>query len=181
MGQSLEAPIRTTVETANLLAPGSIQPIDRARFSAALAVEPRNSSTRFLGDCSTMAGMAKIGNDATRLRLAAKACATKENIGRLSSGVEIECTLRQIEHPEGRFQRDDGVRYDVCVMEIICDPTLRPPSISRANFVGDRSETGSSVIRLGNVRQTSFRLRLISPGAAFGTLSATGKPGQALT
>jgi hypothetical protein len=31
------------------------------------------------------------------------------------------------------------------------------------------------VIRLGNVRQSSFRLRLISPGIAFGTVRAAAK------
>jgi hypothetical protein len=93
----------------------------------------------------------------------------------LSSGVEIECNLREIDHPEGRFRRTDGTRYDVCVMEMMVDPSLRPPSISRASFIGDSADAQSTVIRLGNVRMSSFRLYLISPGEAFGTLSADGK------
>ncbi|HEY3601819.1 MAG TPA: hypothetical protein VGK72_07665 [Chthoniobacterales bacterium] len=96
--------------------------------------------------------------------------------GLLSTGVEIECNLHQIEHPEGRFMREDGTRYDVCVMDLIADPSLRPPTISRSNFAGDRADSLPGVIRLGNVRQSSFRLRLISPGAAFGTLTASTKP-----
>jgi hypothetical protein len=131
-------------------------------------------------ECGTILRMPN-GGKADKLRLVPCRGAAKEDIGLLSSGVEIECSLRQIVHPEGRFQREDGTRYDVCVMEMISDPSLRPPSISRANFVGDRNDTSPDVIRLGNVRQTSFRLRLISPGAAFGTRSATGKPGSALT
>ncbi len=103
----------------------------------------------------------------------------RQNKGLLSSGVEINCTLREIEHPEGRFQRADGTRYDICVMEIMADPSLRPPAISRADFVGDRADALPSVIRLGNVRQSSFRLYLISPGHAFGTVAAAGKPAQA--
>ena len=99
----------------------------------------------------------------------------------LSSGAKIECNLREIEHPEGRFRRPNGTRYDICVMEIMLDPTLRPPSISRACFVGDGADTRSAVIRLGNVRMSSFRLYLISPREAFDTLSADGKATAALT
>ncbi len=93
----------------------------------------------------------------------------------LSTGVPIECDLREIEHPEGRFRREDGTRYDLCVMEMMADSTVRPPAVSRANFVGDRSDSQAGVIRLGNVRQSSFRLCLISPGEAFGTSAAAGK------
>jgi hypothetical protein len=104
---------------------------------------------------------------------------TEHNLaaGLLPTGVEIECNLRQIEHPEGRFMRQDGTRYDVCVMDLILDPSLRPPTISRSNFAGDRADSLPAVIRLGNVRQSSFRLRLISPGAAFGTLTSSSKRG----
>lgn|GEM_PF-6333705 len=98
-----------------------------------------------------------------------------ETAGLLSSGLAIECTRREIAHPEGRFRRADGTRYDICVMEVMADPSLRPPAISRANFVGDGADTRPGVIRLGNVRQSSFRLQLISAGAAFGTLAADGK------
>ncbi len=94
----------------------------------------------------------------------------------LSTGVAIECDLREIEHPEGRFMRNDGTRYDICVMEMMAEPTLRSPAISRANFVGDRADNQAGVIRLGNVRQSSFRLCLIAPGEAFGTSAAGGKP-----
>ena len=99
----------------------------------------------------------------------------RRNQALLSSGVAIECDLREIAHPEGRFMREDGTRYDICVMELFADPTLRPPAVSRANFVGDRTDTQAGVIRLGNVRQSSFRLCLISPGEAFGTSTATSK------
>ena len=84
--------------------------------------------------------------------------------GLLASGVEIDCDVREIEHPEGRFMHKDGTRYDVCVMEIKSDPTLRPPALSRSNFVGDRADTERDVIRLGNVKQVSFRPLLVSPG-----------------
>jgi len=103
---------------------------------------------------------------------------SSNNRGLLSSGVEIECNLREIEHPEGRFARSDGTRYDVCVMELMADPSLRPPAVSRGKFVGDSADTQPGVFRLGNVRQSSFRLRLISPGDAFGTTSAAGKPSR---
>ena len=100
----------------------------------------------------------------------------RSNQALLSSGVAIECNLREIGHPEGRFTRKDGTRYDICVMEVMSDPTLRPPAVSRANFGGDRVDTQAVVIRLGNVRQSSFRLCLISPGEAFGTSTAASKP-----
>ena len=90
--------------------------------------------------------------------------------------MEIECNLRQIEHPEGRFIRQDGSRYDICVMDLIAEPSLRPPAISRSNFVDDCADSLPAVIRLGNVRQSSFRLRLISPGAAFGALTGSNTP-----
>jgi hypothetical protein len=93
----------------------------------------------------------------------------------LPTGVEIECDLREVSHPEGRFRRADGTRFDICVMEMMGEPALRPPSISRTSFVGDGADSQSAVIRLGNVRMSSFRLYLISPGEAFGTLSVDGK------
>ncbi len=95
--------------------------------------------------------------------------------GLFSSGVESECDLREIAHPEGRFRRADGTRYDLCVMELAADPGLRPPGVSREHFVGDAADTRATVIRLGNVRQSSFRLRLISPGHAFGTVTVQAK------
>ena len=95
-----------------------------------------------------------------KLRLSSGLPESTSNRGLLSSGVEIECDLREIEHPEGRFVRRDGTRYDVCVMEVMADPSLRPPSISRGKFVGDRADTQSGVLRLGNVRSSSFRLSL---------------------
>lgn len=114
---------------------------------------------------------------ASKLKLAtANGHADRAKVGLLSSGVEIECTMREIVHPEGRFIREDGIRYDLCVMEVLVDPSLRPPSISRANFVGDRGDNLPNVIRIGNVRQSSFRLYLISSGQAFGTVAAAGKP-----
>ncbi len=99
----------------------------------------------------------------------------RRNRGLLSTGVEITCDLREIAHPEGRFRRADGTRYDICVMEVKAIPDLRPPAIARENFIGDCADNQPAVIRLGNVRQSSFRLRLISPGAAFGTLAAAAK------
>jgi len=99
----------------------------------------------------------------------------------LSSGVEIDCNLHEIEHPEGRFRRPDGTRYDICVMEIMLDPTLRPPSISRGCFVGDRADTRSAVIRLGHVRMCRLRLYVFSPREAFATLSVDGKANAAST
>ena len=118
-----------------------------------------------------------FGNgDALKLKLApARERDSRRDTGLLSSGVEIVCTLREVEHPEGRFRRADGTRYDVCVMEMMAEPSLRPPAISRVNFVGDRADGVPDVIRLGNVRQSSFRLYLISPGEAFGTVAAAGK------
>ena len=95
--------------------------------------------------------------------------------GLLSTGIEIPCVLRTVEHPEGRFRRPDGARYDLCVLEVLADPGFRPPAVSRAEFVGDRADNLPVVIRLGNVRQSSFRLRLISPGGALGTLAAAAK------
>ncbi len=92
-----------------------------------------------------------------------------------ASGAEIPCDLREIEHPEGRFRREDGTRYDVCVMEVRTNPDLRAPAMSRANFIGDCADNQPAVIRLGNVRQSSFRLCLISPGEALGTLAAAAK------
>jgi hypothetical protein len=89
--------------------------------------------------------------------------------------MEIPCDLREIEHPEGRFGREDGTRYDICVMEAQTQPNLRAPAIPRANFIGDCADNQPAVIRLGNVRQSSFRLCLISPGGALGTLAAAGK------
>ncbi len=97
------------------------------------------------------------------------------NQGLLSTGIEITCDLREIAHPEGRFQRADGTRYDICVMEVRHIPDLRPPAVARANFIGDCADNQPAVIRLGNVRQSSFRLQLISPGAALGTLAAAAK------
>lgn len=97
--------------------------------------------------------------------------------GLSASGVDIPCDLREIEHPEGRFRRADGTRYDICVMEVRAHHNLRPPTVSRENFVGDGADNQPAVIRLGNVRQSSFRVTLISPGEAFGTLAAEGKPG----
>jgi hypothetical protein len=102
-------------------------------------------------------------------------------MGLLSSGVAIACDLREVVHPEGRFRRADGTRYDVCVMDMMSDPSLRSPATSRARFVGDSADNQPAVIRLGNVRQSSFRLCLISPGLAFGTSSADGKPAAAGT
>ncbi len=95
--------------------------------------------------------------------------------GLLPTGVEITCDLREIAHPEGRFRRADGTRYDICVMEVQALPHLRPPAISRSNFIGDCVDNQPAVIRLGNVRQSSFRLCLISPGEALGTLAAAAK------
>jgi hypothetical protein len=111
---------------------------------------------------------------AEQLRLAGAFPIVRDR-GLLSTGVEITCELREIAHPEGRFRRADGTRYDVCVMDIRTLPDLRPPAVSRENFVGDCADNQPTVIRLGNVRQSSFRLRLISPGAAFGTVAAAAK------
>ena len=81
----------------------------------------------------------------------------------------------EIEHPEGRFRREDGTRYDLCVMEARTHPNLRAPAVSRANFIGDCADNQPAVIRLGNVRQSSFRLCLISAGEALGALAAAAK------
>ncbi len=97
------------------------------------------------------------------------------NRGLLSTGVEITCDLREIAHPEGRFRRADGTRYDICVMEVQAISDLRPPAIARENFIGDCADNQPAVIRLGNVRQSSLRLQLISPGEALGTLAAAAK------
>ena len=96
-------------------------------------------------------------------------------MGLLPNGVEMPCDLREIKHPEGRFRREDGTRYDICVMEARTEPNLRAPAVSRANFVGDCVDNQPAVIRLGNVRQSSFRLCLISRGEALGTLAAAAK------
>jgi hypothetical protein len=115
-----------------------------------------------------------------KLKLNSAVFQPRKNRGLLSSGIEIECDLREIEHPEGRFIRADGTRYDVCVMDVMTDPSLRPPSVARDKLVGDRADTQSSVLRVGNVRQSSFRLRLISPGQAFGTSAAASKSAATL-
>ncbi len=99
----------------------------------------------------------------------------RSHCGLLADGVEIPCDLRVVEHPEGRFRREDGSRYDICVMEVLTQPNLRAPAVSRAEFVGDCADNQPAVIRLGNVRPSSFRPRLISPGEAFGTLAAAAK------
>lgn len=109
-----------------------------------------------------------------RLRLAERG-RPRSGLGLRVDGVEIPCDLREIEHPEGRFRRDDGTRYDICVMEVRTHPNLRAPAIPRANFVGDCADNQPAVIRLGNVRQSSFRLCLVSPGDALGTLAAAAK------
>jgi hypothetical protein len=108
------------------------------------------------------------------LRLAERG-GSLSGIGLRPDGVEIPCDLREIEHPEGRFRRENGRRYDICVMEVLTHPHLRAPAVSRANFVGDCADNRPGVIRLGNVRQSSFRLCLISPGDALGTLAAAAK------
>ena len=100
---------------------------------------------------------------------------SRELTALLPSGAELACDLREVEHPEGRFRRSDGTRYDVCLMDVLNHPNLRPPAISRANFIGDCADNQPAVIRLGNVRPSSFRLRLISPGHAFGTTAAQSK------
>jgi len=108
------------------------------------------------------------------LRLAER-CGPRRGAGLLASGVEIPCDLREVEHPEGRFRREDGSRYDICVMEVRTFPNFRPPAVPRSNFVGDCADNQPAVIRLGNVRQSSFRLCLISPGEALGTLATAAK------
>jgi hypothetical protein len=114
-------------------------------------------------------------NRPERLKLAPHLEKTARTRGLLPSGVGIDCTLHEIEHPEGRFRRMDGTRYDICVMELLLDPAVRSPSISRVNFVGDGADTRSTVIRLGNVRMSSFRLHLVTWGEAFGILSGEAK------
>ncbi len=99
----------------------------------------------------------------------------RSGLGLLPTGVEIQCDLREVDHPEGRFRREDGTRYDICVMEVRSIPNLRSPAVPREHFVGDCADNQPAVIRLGNVRQSSFRLQLISPGAALGTLAAAAK------
>lgn len=120
------------------------------------------------------------GQQASEVRLAgplrlAERRGPRSGAGLLASGVEIPCDLREVEHPEGRFRREDGSRYDLCVMEVRTFPNFRPPAVPRANFIGDSADNQPAVIRLGNVRQSSFRLCLVSPGAAFGTLAAASK------
>lgn len=102
-------------------------------------------------------------------------------LGLLSTGVEIPCNLREIAHPEGRFRREDGTRYDICVMEVRNIPNLRAPAVPREHFVGDCADNQLAVIRLGNVRQSSFRLQLISPGSTLGTLAAAAKSSASVT
>ena len=109
-----------------------------------------------------------------RLRLAQRGGSCR-GLGLRADGVEMPCDLREIEHPEGRFRRENGTRYDICVMEALTHSNLRAPAIPRANFVGDCADNLPTVIRLGNVRQSSFRLCLISPGEALGTLAAASK------
>ncbi len=116
----------------------------------------------------------RAASEPTQLRLVDYAGSLNEK-GLLPDGVQIACDLREIEHPEGRFRREDGTRYDVCVMDVLTRPNLRTPAISRANFVGDGADNRLTVIRLGNVRQSSFRLCLISPGETLGTVAAAAK------
>ena len=66
----------------------------------------------------------------------------------LSSGVEIQADLREIEHPEGRFVRNDGTRYDVCVMDVRFDLCIQSPALADT-FVGDRKDTEPSIVRIG--------------------------------
>ncbi len=122
--------------------------------------------------------MQRDGEQASELKLArtpSGSATPRSGLGLLPTGVEIPCDLREVEHPEGRFRREDGSRYDICVMEVRWIPNLRAPAVPRENFVGDCADNQPAVIRLGNVRQSSFRLRLISPGAALGTLAAAAK------
>lgn len=125
--------------------------------------------------------MQRDGEQASELKLArppvspAASHTPRSGLGLLPTGVEIPCDLREIAHPEGRFRREDGSRYDICVMEVRFIPNLRAPAMSREHFSGDCADNQPAVIRLGNVRQSSFRLRLISPGAALGTLAAAAK------
>jgi len=46
----------------------------------------------------------------------------------LPGGGAIEANVREIEHPHGRFQHEDGTRFDVCIMELKTDPAISPPS-----------------------------------------------------
>lgn len=133
--------------------------------------------------------MQRDGEQASELQLAqppislalAESVASRSDLGLLPTGVEIPCDLREIEHPEGRFRREDGSRYDICVMDVRWIPNLRAPAVPREHFVGDCADNQPAVIRLGNVRQSSFRLQLISPGAALGTLAAAAKSSASVT
>jgi hypothetical protein len=89
---------------------------------------------------------------------------------RFSSGVEFEAELKIIEHPEGRFIREDGTRIDVLVMDLLADAEIIPPSITPrdpansqresietrvgARFLGERRDqvNGGSCVRINNTK-----------------------------
>jgi hypothetical protein len=59
----------------------------------------------------------------------------------------IAATVRQIEHPHGRFRRPSGMRFDVCVMEIKSDPAISPPSAEVfANYRTGNELTGERAV-----------------------------------
>lgn len=68
----------------------------------------------------------------------------------LSRGTTIPATVRKIFHPRGRFETHGGKRFDICIMEIAADQTIKPPHVnSFSGFVGERSDTRDERLTIG--------------------------------
>jgi hypothetical protein len=55
------------------------------------------------------------------------ACGAAPNCFLPPKGTPVKATVRKIDHPDGRFERCDGTRFDVCIMEMKSDPAISPP------------------------------------------------------
>jgi hypothetical protein len=81
----------------------------------------------------------------------------------LSTGVQMEADLREIEHPEGRLRRNDGTRFDILCMDIHYGPDTRPPPIYHSSFHtfdGERYATRHDKISIG--RKTRGGIALVN-------------------
>jgi hypothetical protein len=58
--------------------------------------------------------------------------------------------VRQIDHPFGRFERADGKRFDVCIMDIRSDPEIFLPYAGCFGILeGERAATRDERITIG--------------------------------
>jgi hypothetical protein len=84
----------------------------------------------------------------------------------LSTGVKMEAQMREMEHPEGRFERDDGTRFDLLCMEAAYDPGLESPhhnEITGAEFHGDRRVTCEDKVLIGRLVRYAAGTALAMP------------------